>query len=355
MKILIAAGGTGGHVFPALAVAEHLQAAGHSVAFAGAPDSFESRVVPTRGFTLLPVRVIGLRGAGLARVLRAPWVLAVALWDALRAMRVFRPSAILGMGGFVAGPVGIAAWITRRPLLIHEQNAHAGMTNRLLGHVARQRLEAFPGSLPSARVVGNPVRAGFAAVPEPSVRLAGRDGVSRLLVVGGSQGARVLNERVPEAVARLPLELRPSIRHQAGRTLNVAQHHYAAYGLTADIVEFIDDMPQAYAWADLVICRAGASTVAELAAAGCASILVPYPHAVDDHQRANAGYLVDRGAARLIGQHELTPERLAAELSRLLGDRKTLLAMAQHARQAAWPDAAGAIARACIENARLAS
>ncbi|MDE2149637.1 MAG: UDP-N-acetylglucosamine--N-acetylmuramyl-(pentapeptide) pyrophosphoryl-undecaprenol N-acetylglucosamine transferase, partial [Gammaproteobacteria bacterium] len=190
--------------------------------------------------------------------------------------------------------------------------------------------------------------------PEPAQRQAGRSGPARLLVVGGSQGARALNQQVPAAVAQLPRELRPPIRHQAGRTLELARRAYAAHGVAAEIVAFIDDMPAAYAWADLVICRAGASTVAELAASGSAAILVPYPHAVDDHQRVNANYLAERGAARLIDEDELTPQRLAAELARLLGDRPQLLAMAQRGRQAAWPDAAGAIARACLQHARLA-
>lgn len=337
MNVLIMAGGTGGHVFPALAVAARLREQGHAVTWMGTPDSFESTKVPEAGFPIEFVRVSGLRGKGLLKLMTAPPVLLRALRDAFAVLRKVQPQVVLGMGGFAAGPGGLAAWLKRTPLVIHEQNAAAGLTNRLLARIATVVLQAFPNTFAGqAQTVGNPVRAGFAELPAPAQRMA-HDGAATVLVVGGSQGAKALNQIVPAALALMPANVRPSVRHQAGRTLAVAQAAYAEAGdVEANVEAFITDMPAAYAAADLVICRSGASTIAELSAAGSASLLVPFPFAVDDHQTANARYLADAGAAVLIQERDLTPQRLADELHRLLADRAGLIRMAEAARAKAW-------------------
>jgi UDP-N-acetylglucosamine--N-acetylmuramyl-(pentapeptide) pyrophosphoryl-undecaprenol N-acetylglucosamine transferase len=351
MKIMIAAGGTGGHVFPGLAVAQVLRERGHEVVWMGTPDSFESRTVPKHGIAIELVRVQGLRGKGLMRWLGAPLRLLRGLRDALAVLRRQRPDVLLGMGGFAAGPGGLAAWLSRRPLVIHEQNSIAGLTNRLLARIARRVLEAFPHTFARAETVGNPVRPGFSELADPALRIGPRGLPGQLLVIGGSLGAKALNQIVPAALARIPAGQRPRVRHQGGRTVDAAQAAYAKHGIAAEVSAFIDDMPAAYAWADLVICRAGASTVAELAAAGCAALLVPYPHAVDDHQTHNGQYLVDAGAALMVPEDLLTPELLAQMLSGLLARREQLVTMAQAARKAAWPNAVNVIADACLEAA----
>ncbi|MBA1149343.1 undecaprenyldiphospho-muramoylpentapeptide beta-N-acetylglucosaminyltransferase, partial [Ectothiorhodospiraceae bacterium WFHF3C12] len=275
--------------------------------------------------------------------------------QALRAMRRYRPRAVLGMGGYAAGPGAVAAWLLRRPLLIHEQNAVPGFTNRILARLAGRVMTGFSGTFAeqdNVTFTGNPVRQALSAVPAPAERLGGREGRLRMLVVGGSLGALALNQRVPEAVALLDEASRPEIRHQAGeRTLEQARQAYAEAGVDATILAFIDDMAEALQWADVVICRAGALTVAELAAAGVAAILVPYPHAVDDHQTANARYLADPGAAVLIQQSELTAERLAAEIAALAGDRSRVLAMSTRARELGRPEATRKVADFCLEAA----
>ncbi len=341
MKILIMAGGTGGHVFPALAVAEELKSRGHDVVWMGAPHSFESKRVPTHGIPMEFIRVSGLRGKGVKKLLSAPLLIWRAMLDAFAALRRQRPQVVLGMGGFAAGPGGLAAWLTGRPLVIHEQNAAAGLTNRLLARIAISVLEAFPRTFRRALAVGNPVHAGFILLPAPRERLARQ--TRRVLVIGGSQGARSFNERMPEALKLIPEARRPEVLHQAGRTLDIAQAAYAKAGVNAEVRQFIEDVPQAFAWADLVLCRAGASTIAELAAAGCASVLVPYPHAVDDHQTRNAEYLANAGAALLIQEADLSVEKLAATLDMLLSDRARLVSMAEAARTRAWPDATQSI------------
>lgn len=351
MKVLIMAGGTGGHVYPALAVAQALRQQGHDVVWMGTPDSFESRVIPQQGLPMEYVRVGGLRGKGVGKLLQAPLTLLRALVDSIRALRRQRPDVVLGMGGFASGPGGIAAWLLRRPLVIHEQNAAAGLTNRLLARFARRVLEAFPGTFAKAETVGNPVRPGFSELPAPALRLA-HEGPARLLVIGGSQGARRLNELVPQALARLPESQRPQVRHQAGRTLETAQRAYADAGVSASVEAFINDMPAAYAWADLVVCRAGASTIAELGAAGCAAILVPFPAAVDDHQTRNGEYLVQAGAAELLQERELDAARLSERIAALLADRARLQQMADAARRCAWLDATPRIVNACLSAAR---
>jgi len=352
------AGGTGGHVFPALAVAERLREQGVGVFWIGTRHGMESRLVPEHDLEMEWIRIEGLRGKGVAQILGAPFKIAVALWQAARILRRRRPSVVLGMGGFVSGPGGLAARVLGLPLVIHEQNFVPGMTNQWLARIATRVFEAFPGSFPGVRgaqACGNPVRRAIVDLPPPRERLARRrtEGAAepaRLLILGGSLGAQVLNEMVPAALAGLPAERRPSVRHQAGeRTLETARAGYRAVGVAAEVVPFINDMAEAYGWADLVVCRAGALTVSELAAAGVASVLVPYPFAVDDHQVGNARYLADVGAARLVIQRDLTVADLTALLHELLGDREILSAMADAARGRAQPDAAGRIAAACLE------
>jgi len=347
LRILVMAGGTGGHVFPALAVADELRARGVEVTWLGTRRGIEADVVPKAGFAIDYINVAGLRGKSLLSWLAAPFKLAQALVQALGVMRALRPAAVLGMGGFVSGPGGLAAWLSRRPLLIHEQNARAGFTNKLLAPLTARVLEAFPGTFAArfhALHTGNPLRRDFLqgeAKPE-------HGGPLRLLVVGGSLGATRLNEVVPQAMALLAPEARPEIRHQAGkRNLDAAQQAYAQAGVTAQVVPFIDDMAAAYRWADVVLCRAGAMTVAELAAAGVASILVPYPFAVDDHQTANARYLADQDAAVLVPQAQLSAERLVALLQELTPAR--LRSMADAARRLALPEATARVADLCLE------
>ncbi len=353
--VMILAGGTGGHVFPALAVADALRERAMPVVWMGTRTGLEATVVPEAGIEIDWIRVGGLRGKGWRRWLLAPFHVVVALVQALRVMARRRPAVVLGMGGFVAGPGGIAAWLTRRPLVIHEQNAAAGLTNRVLARFAGRVLEAFPGSFPGARAdrhVGNPVRDTILAIDPPRVRFAGRSGAPRVLVVGGSQGALALNRLVPEALARLPGSLRPLVRHQCGeRTRDVAESAYRDAGVEASVEAFIADMAEAYAWADLVVCRAGALTIFELAAVGVGSVLVPFPYAVDDHQTRNARYLVDAGAAIMRPEADLSAESLAGDLAALLGDRDRLAEMAAHARALATPNSTEQIVVACIDAA----
>jgi UDP-N-acetylglucosamine--N-acetylmuramyl-(pentapeptide) pyrophosphoryl-undecaprenol N-acetylglucosamine transferase len=310
----------------------------------------ETRIVPAHGYALSQIRFSGLRGKGLVPMALLPLNLLVAFWQSARAVREHRPDVVLGMGGYVAFPGGMMASLFNRPLAIHEQNSVAGLTNRVLGQLADKVLVAFPDAFRGqarAEWTGNPVRADIAAIAPPEVRFNGRSGRLRLLVLGGSQGARALNEVVPQALARLDEASRPAVTHQAGAAHEAAlRERYAALGVTADVVAFIDDMAARYAAADLMICRAGASTIAELAAAGVAAVLVPFPQAVDDHQTHNARFLSDRGAAILIPQSELTDERLAELLATL--DREKLLAMAQAARSAGKPEATRAVAEACM-------
>jgi UDP-N-acetylglucosamine--N-acetylmuramyl-(pentapeptide) pyrophosphoryl-undecaprenol N-acetylglucosamine transferase len=350
--VLIAAGGTGGHVFPALAVARALRERGVAVVWLGTAGGMEARVVPANGFAIEWVRVAGIRGKGAGAWLLAPFRLARAVADAIGVMRRRRPGVVLGAGGFVSGPGGIAAWLLRIPLLIHEQNAVAGLTNRWLARLAREVLEAFPGSFGPgvrARCIGNPVRADIAAIPPPALRFADRAGRARVLVIGGSQGARRLNELLPEAVARLAPAARPEILHQTGaRHLEATRAAYARAGVAAEVRAFIDDMAAAYAWADFAICRAGALTIAELQAAGLGAILVPFPAAVDDHQTRNAEFLVRAGAAVLAPEAGLDAERLAGAIAALADDRARRRQMAEAARAGGVTDAAATLADLCI-------
>ena len=350
--VLIMAGGTGGHVFPALAVANLLRDRGVAVVWLGVPGSMESRLVPAKGFPIEWVRVAGIRGKGVKAWLLAPLRIVKAVAQSLRVLRRVQPRSVLGAGGYVSGPGGIAAWLLRVPLLIHEQNAVAGLTNRWLAHLASQVLEAFPGSFPPkvhARAIGNPVRADIAAVPPPPLRFARRDSRSRLLVFGGSQGALRLNSVVPQALSRVTPENRPEVRHQTGeRGLEAARAAYAEARMEAELMPFIDDMAAAYAWADLAVCRAGAMTIAELQAAGLGAIFVPLATASDDHQTKNAEVMVKAGAAQIIQERDLTPERLGEAIDRLIGDRACLLRMAEAARGTRVIDAAAQLADLCI-------
>lgn len=351
--VMILAGGTGGHVFPALAVAEVLTQRGVPVVWMGTARGLESRVVPAAGLRLETLAVRGLRGRSLTEALAAPLMLLRALIGAWRILGRHRPRAVLGMGGYVAGPGALAARLRGIPLVIHEQNGVPGMTNRWLARLAGTVLTgfdvSFPGA-PDARFVGNPVRRAIAQLPPPATRYASRRGPPRLLVIGGSLGARALNQRIPEALARLQGEAAPTVWHQAGeRTVDTAREAYARAGVDARVDVFIEDMAEAYAWADLVVCRAGALTVAELAAAGVAAFFIPYPHAVDDHQTVNAQRLVGAGAAELVRESELDTATLAATLDRLLADRGALAERAERARAMGRPDAADVVADYCLE------
>ncbi len=348
--VLIMAGGTGGHIFPGLAVAECLRAQGVPVAWLGAVGGMENQVVPAQRIELYAVRVGGLRRKGWMTRVRAPLMLLRALLASLAVLRKVRPRSVLSMGGYVAGPGGLASWILRRPLLVHEQNRVAGFTNRRLAGLARRVLAGFADALPGAEWVGNPVRAAIAALPPPAQRMADRRGRPRLLVLGGSLGARALNLAVPQALATLDPAQRPEVLHQCGaRGLDEARAAYAAAGVEAQVTAFIEDMAASYGWADLAVCRAGALTLAELSAAGLGALLVPFPHAVDDHQTRNAEVFVAVGAAELQQERDLDIRTLAQRLAALLDDRRQLLAMAEAARTLAKPDAAQAIARACLE------
>lgn len=355
--VLIMAGGTGGHVFPGMAVARRLLAAQVKVTWLGTRYGLEARVVPQAQPTIAMewVAIRGVRGTGWLNWLRLPWALALASLQAFRIMRRVRPAAVLSMGGFVAGPGGIVAWLTRTPLLIHEQNAIPGMTNKWLAPLADHVLTGFPAAFGAARArhVGNPVRAEIAALPEPAQRLAARQGPLRLLIVGGSRGAGVFNVVVPQALAQLALDERPVVWHQCGSDAQAeVESAYRAAGAAARVMPFIDDMAAAYAWADLVLCRAGAMTIAELCAAGLGAILVPYPHAVDDHQAANGRFLTERGAALLLRQHEFTAARLQELLRQFSAHRDALVTMANAARACAVLDADEAVARICQEAMR---
>ncbi|MCE5359951.1 undecaprenyldiphospho-muramoylpentapeptide beta-N-acetylglucosaminyltransferase [Candidatus Igneacidithiobacillus taiwanensis] len=348
--VLIAAGGTGGHIFPALAVAGELRARGVRVDWIGTSQGMEQRLVPAAGFPLHALEMQGLRGKGWRRWLSAPWRLARAVLQARRILRSCGAEAVLGMGGYVSAPAGLAAWSLGRRLCLHEQNAIPGLANRLLAPLAKAVFTGFPDTgLPKAQWVGNPVRAAIAELPAPALRFAGRAGEpAHLLIMGGSQGAQVINTLVVAAVAALPAAARPEIWHQCGSAhLENTQAAYAAAGVAARVEAFIDDMAAALAWADLAICRAGAATVAELCAAGLGSLLIPFPFAVDDHQAANARFIEDTGAGRMLRQEGLEATQLTAMLHALLPDRGLQLRWAEAARRQARTDAAQVVASAC--------
>lgn len=354
--VAILAGGTGGHVFPGLAVAEGLRAHGVPVVWLGGARGIEHTLVPAAGIELHRLPFSGVRGKGALSLLLAPWRLLRASTMALRLLRHVAPRSVISFGGFAAAPGGIAAWLLRRPLLVHEANRIPGSTNRLLARLAKRVLTGFPGTFPASmgeECTGNPVRSNIASLPAPGTRFEGRSGVSRLLVLGGSQGARSINSAMPSALAmHVSAAGHWQVRHQTGRDQRDAvSAAYAAAGVHAQVTEFIDDMAAAYAWADLAVCRAGALTLAELTAAGLGAILIPFPYAIDDHQTANASVLVGAGAAVIVSEST----DLAADLSRTLAQIRAstggALDMAQRARDLSRPDATSRIVALCMEDA----
>ena len=351
--VLILAGGTGGHIFPGLAVAHALRERGVPVRWLGAEGGMETRLVPEHGIDIDTIRVRGMRGKGFATLLATPFKLLGAVRAAGRVLKQRKPRAVVSFGGYAAGPGGLAAKLAGIPLLVHEQNRAAGLTNRVLAKLARHVLTGFPQTFANEEVVGNPVRADIAAVTSPVERFAARNGALRLLVLGGSQGARALNAAVPEALKSLA-GIAFEVRHQCGEKLRTdAEAAYAHAGIAASVEPFIADMAAAYAWADLVVCRAGALTLAEVCAVGVGSVLVPFPQAVDDHQTRNAEYLVERGAALLIPQDDMLATHLATTLRDLAGDAARRQAMATAARALAKPDAAARVADAVLAESAM--
>lgn len=345
---LIMAGGTGGHIFPGLAVAEELRARGWRVHWLGTPGSMESRIVPQHGLPLETIDFSGVRGKGLATLALLPLKLLRAFWQALAVVRRVKPDVVVGLGGYVTFPGGMMAVLAGKPLVLHEQNSVPGMANKVLASVADRIFTAFPGVLKKGQWVGNPLRAAFTRQPGPAERFAGRSGPLKLLVVGGSLGARALNEIVPQALALIPAEQRPVVMHQSGATqIEPLRANYAAAGVQATLTPFIDDTAAAYAEADLIVCRAGASTVTEIAAVGAAAVFVPFPHAVDDHQTTNARFLVEAGGGWLVPQSELTPRGLADML--LNTERSALLERALKAKSMEKTQATREVVSACEE------
>lgn len=347
-RLLIVAGGTGGHVMPGLAVAHYLMAQGWQVRWLGTADRMEAQLVPQQGIDIDFIHISGLRGKGMKALISAPMQIARAIYQARRSIRAWQPDVVLGMGGYVAGPGGLAAWLCRVPLAIHEQNGVAGLTNRWLAKIADKVMQAFPGTFPQQLVTGNPLRAEVLALPTPAERYTGRTGPLRLLVLGGSQGARVLNRLLPAVAERLAMPL--TLWHQTGKgALAEVTAAYAAIEQVHKVTEFIDDIAAALAWADVIICRSGALTVSEVAAAGLPAIFIPFPHQ-DRQQYWNARWLAQAGAAKIIEQSQLNPEVVVETLTQWR-DRRMLLTLADKARQIAIPDAT---ARVAAEIERLA-
>lgn len=352
-SVLIMAGGTGGHVFPALAAAECLRAQGIHVEWLGTAKGIESRLVPEAGIPLNLLSVSGLRGKGVVSLLKAPWQLMVAVIQAFKVLHRLKPICILGMGGFVAGPGGLAAWLMGRPLVIHEQNAVAGTTNRLLASFSKRVLQGYPISLGGAKAsyIGNPVRSDIAAINAPELRWAERQSERlRVLILGGSLGAKAINDVMPEALAAIEKHQRPELWHQTGPAhIERVKELYQRSGVKVNAEAFIDDMSRAYAWADVVICRAGALTVAELMAAGVGALLIPLPHAIDDHQTENARWLEKNEAGIVLPQKDMTAELLAEKIQQWAMNKEQLLIMAKSARALAKNDAAQVVADTCLE------
>lgn len=348
---LVMAGGTGGHIFPGLAIAEALRERGWRVHWLGAPGSMESRLVPPRGFAFETINFGGVRGKGFTTLVLLPMRLLKAFWQSIQVVRRVRPDVVVGLGGYITFPAGMMSVLLGKPLVLHEQNSVAGMANRILAGVADRTFSAFPSVMKKARWIGNPLRGAFLRQPPPAQRFAGRAGPLKVLVVGGSLGAKGLNDVVPKALALIPADRRPTVVHQSGaKQIDELRANYAAAGVQAELTPFIDDTAQAFADADLVIGRAGASTVTELAAVGAAALFVPFPHAVDDHQTTNARFIVDAGGGWLVQQRDLTPEDLAQRLQSL--DRAELLRKAQAAQAVARTSATGDMVQACEELAR---
>lgn len=353
LRVMVMAGGTGGHVFPALAVAEELRVRGCRVEWLGAERGIEAKIVPAANIVLHFLPISGVRGKGIATLVGAPWKITKSVLEARRLFRQTKPQVVLGMGGYVAGPGGIAARLMGIPLVIHEQNAKAGTTNKWLSKIATRVLTAFPHVFPRATCIGNPVRKDIAALPVPSLRGVGSHLPVRVLVLGGSLGAQALNEMMPQAAAELIKQNKIQVRHQTGeKHYPTTEALYREHGVNAEVTSFITDMAEALAWADLVVCRAGALTVAELSAAGVASILIPFPFAIDDHQTANAQWLVNLGAAELYQQKTLTADFLKKRFMNFIEQPHLLIKMADAARSAAKPDATQQCADICQEVAR---
>ncbi len=354
-RILLMAGGTGGHVYPALAVADLLRDQKHEVEWLGSVRGIENRVVPEAGIKLHAIAVQGLRGKGKLSLLMAPINLTRAIWQAFKVVRKVKPDVVLGMGGFASGPGAFAAWLTKTPLVIHEQNAVAGMTNSLSRRFASRILQAFPNAFKDGvqgEIVGNPIRGPILQMQSPKERFSQHVGAIKVLVVGGSLGAQAINEVMPQALAQIEQSVRPEVWHQTGPNhFDATAKRYEGLGLTGRVVPYIEKMDEAYAWADLVICRAGALTVSEIAIAGVPALFIPFPHAVDDHQTANAQYLVDAGAADLIQQKDLSAERLAQWIDKH-SSREHLAVMAERAREQGKPSATAEVARICLEVAK---
>ncbi|MBP6719518.1 MAG: undecaprenyldiphospho-muramoylpentapeptide beta-N-acetylglucosaminyltransferase [Rhodoferax sp.] len=350
---LVMAGGTGGHIFPGLAVAQALMERGwrvHWLGGTGTPDhpSMESQLIPPQGIPFEALDFSGVRGKGVQTLVRLPWRLLRALWQSIQVIRRVKPDVVLGLGGYITFPAGLMSVLLGKPLILHEQNSVAGMANKVLAGVADRIFTAFPHVLKKGHWVGNPLRAAFLTVPDPLTRFAGRSGPLRVLVVGGSLGARALNEVVPQALALVPEAMRPTVIHQSGaKQIDALRANYARASVQAELTPFIDNTAQAFADADLVICRAGASTVTELAAVGAAALLVPFPSAVDDHQTTNARFLTDAGAGWLMPQTELTPARLAKMLQET--ERSALLQRALQAKTLQKREASAQIVAACEE------
>lgn len=355
--LLIMAGGTGGHIFPGLAVAKAMQQADWQISWLGALNGLEAKLVPAANLALYTLPVTGLRGKGWAGLVAAPYRVIVAVYKAWRLLRKLQPDLVIGFGGYASGPGGIAAWLLGIPLMVHEQNAVAGMTNRLLARFAKIILQAFPNTFPAqlrAKTIGNPIRQELITLPAPQQRMAKRNGPIRILIIGGSRGALALNKTIVEGLARLPTEQRPEIWHQTGEQhLAVTQQWYAEKAVVARTEAFIDNMALAYTWADLVICRAGALTVSELAAVGLGSILVPFPQAVDDHQTANAKFLEQAGAAILITQHDFTPERFIDLCQSFMIQPQRCLDLAQAAYQQRQIEAVEIIKQLCEDTIKM--
>ena len=349
---LVMAGGTGGHIFPGLAVAEALRERGWRVHWLGSPGSMESRLVPPRGFALETIDFGGVRGKGIKTLVLLPLRLLKAFWQALQVVRRVKPDVVVGLGGYITFPGGMMATLLGKPMVLHEQNSVAGMANKVLSGIADRVFTAFPKVFAKAEWVGNPLRAEFLRQGEPAERFAGRSGPLRLLVVGGSLGAKALNDTVPLALALIPADTRPVVVHQSGeKQIDALRANYAAAGVDAELTPFIEDTAQAFADADLVVCRSGASTVTEIAAVGAAALFVPFPFAVDDHQTTNAGFLVDAGAAWLVQQNELTPAALAERLTTVT--REQLIEMAQKAKQMKKTEAVQAVVAACEQLSKV--
>ena len=343
---LVMAGGTGGHIFPGLALAEALRAKGWRVHWLGVPGSMEERLVPPRGFAFEAVQFSGVRGKGLTTLVQLPGRLLRAFWQSWQAVRRVQPDVVIGLGGYVTFPGGLMGVLAGKPLVLHEQNSVAGMANKVLARVATRIFSAYPHALPKAEWVGNPLRAEFLQQPAPAQRFAGRTGPLRLLVLGGSLGAQGLNDVVPQALALMPADQRPQVLHQSGSLhIEALRALYARLGVQGQLTPFIDGTAQAMADADLLVCRAGASTVTEIAAVGAAAVFVPFPHAVDDHQTHNARFLVEAGAAVLVQQRDLTPESLQQVIMK--SERTMLMHQAQSAKKMQKTEAVNQMVAAC--------